>query len=333
MKRVVSGMRASGQLHIGHLFGAIRNFIELSERYETLLFVATWHGLTTEYQSPAMIGTHAYETVVDWLACGVDPNRATLFLQHEVPEHAELHLLLSMITPLSWLERVPTYKEQQEALQEKEINTYGFLGYPLLQAADIALYRAELVPVGHDQLPHIELAREIVRRFHFLYGPHLKEPEALLAEHPKVPGLDGRKMSKSYRNTITLAEDEASIRKRVRAAVTDPQRVRRNDPGNPDVCPIYGLHKLYQSHETLQIIDSGCRAATIGCVDCKNMLLEPMLVQLAPIREKREALMASPHNIRSILGDGAQKARRIANETMQDVRAAMGLSLPMLVQK
>lgn len=324
--RVVSGMRATGALHIGHWFGAITNFIDLSKQYDTFIFVATWHGLTTEYMKPGNMRTTALGIVADWLACGVDPDRATLFLQDDVLEHAELHLLFSMITPLGWLERVPTYKEQQDELKEKEINTYGFLGYPLLQAADIAIYRAQRVPVGLDQLPHLELTREVIRRFNHIYKAKLPEPESILTQHPKVPGLDGRKMSKSYGNAIGLSEPEESVRKRLMAAVTDPARVRRTDPGNPDVCPVFGLHQLYTSADDRKSIDADCRTAAIGCVDCKKKLLTNMLPSLAEIRAKRAEYEAKPDLVRQIAGDGAQKARAVAQETMRVVRDVVGIS-------
>lgn len=324
--RVVSGMRATGALHIGHWFGAITNFIDLSKEYDTFIFVATWHGLTTEYMKPGNMRTTALGIVADWLACGVDPDRATLFMQDDVLEHAELHLLFSMMTPLGWLERVPTYKEQQDELKEKEINTYGFLGYPLLQAADIAIYRAQKVPVGLDQLPHLELTREVIRRFNHIYKAKLPEPESILTEHPKVPGLDGRKMSKSYGNAIGLSEPEESVRKRLMAAVTDPARVRRTDPGNPDVCPVFGLHRLYTSGDDRKSIDADCRTAAIGCVDCKKKLLTNMLPSLAEIRAKRAEYEAKPDLVKQIVGDGAQKARAVAQETMRVVRDVIGIS-------
>ncbi len=326
MDRVVSGLRATGALHVGHLFGAINNFISLSERYDAFFFVATWHGLTTEYQKPFPARTFGREIIADLLASGLDPNKCTIFLQDDVLEHAELHLLFSMITPLGWLERVPTYKEQQEQLKEKELNTYGFLGYPILQAADIAIYRAKRVPVGQDQLPHLELTREIVRRFNHLYGKTLAEPEALLTEHPKVLGLDARKMSKSYGNAISLGEAPESVSKRVMVAVTDPQRVRRNDPGNPEVCPIFGLHKLFSDAQTVKETDTACRTAAIGCVDCKKRLLGNMLPPLAVIAEKKAALLAKPAALDEIARAGADKARAVAQKTMRDVRDAMQLS-------
>lgn len=324
--RVLSGMRATGALHIGHYFGAITNFIDLQKQFDTYLFVATWHCLTTEYKKPGDVRTTSLGIVADWLACGVDPNRATIFLQDEVLEHAELHLLFSMMAPLGWLERVPTYKEQQEELREKELNTYGFLGYPLLQAADIAVYKSQKVPVGQDQLPHLELTREVIRRFNHLYDAKLPEPDALMTKNAKVPGLDGRKMSKSYGNGIGLSEPEESVKKRVMVAVTDPQRVRRTDPGNPEVCPIFGLHQLYTSEAERAEIDSSCRAAGIGCVDCKKKLLGNMLPPLAEIRAKRAELNDKPEFVRQVVGDGAAAARKVASETMREVRAAMGMT-------
>lgn len=324
--RVVSGMRATGALHIGHLFGAIKNFIALAQQHDTYLFIADWHGLTTEYLKPQPARTLAKEILADWIACGVDPEQATIFIQSDVAEHAELHLVFSMITPLGWLERVPTYKDQLEQLKEKEIHTYGFLGYPVLQAADISLYRGKKVPVGQDQLPHLELTREIVRRFNHLYGKVFPEPEALLTPHAKVPGLDNRKMSKSYDNAIGLGEAEVSISKRVMVAVTDPHRVRRQDPGNPEVCPIFGLHQLFSDAQRIKEVDAGCRTAGIGCVDCKKMLLEKMLPPLAEIRGKRQALLAKPEQLEQIFGDGAARARVVAQATLRDVRDAMGIS-------
>ncbi len=394
--RVLSGMRPTGSLHLGHYHGVLKNWVEMQQEFECLFFVADWHALTTHYDTPQVIEQNVWDMVIDWLAAGVDPARATLFIQSRVPEHAELHLLLSMITPLGWLERVPTYKDQQEKLSEKDLGTYGFLGYPLLQSADILIYRATQVPVGEDQVPHIEFTREIARRFNHIYGREpgfeekaeaavkklgskkarlynelrvrfqeqgddaalesakslldeqqslsmgdrerlfgylegggkmiLSEPEAMLTAASKMPGLDGQKMSKSYNNTITLREDEASVTKKIRTMPTDPARVRRTDPGDPDKCPVWQLHLVYSNEKTKQWVQQGCRSAGIGCIECKQPVIAAVLAEQEPMRERAQQYLDDPTLVRNIIADGCEKARKLAGETMRDVREAMGLS-------
>lgn len=393
--RVLSGMRPTGALHLGHYHGVLKNWVKLQHEYECLFFVADWHALTTHYDSPEIIEDNVWDMVIDWLAAGVDPAQATLFIQSKVPEHAELHLLLSMMTPLGWLERVPTYKDQQEKLSEKDLSTYGFLGYPLLQSADILIYRANQVPVGEDQVPHVELTREVARRFNHLYGREpgfeqkaidaakklgskrarlyhefrtkfqeqgdaaalegakallqetqnlamidrerlfgylegggkmiLAEPEALLTAASRMPGLDGQKMSKSYNNTITLREDADSVVKKIRTMPTDPARVRRTDRGDPDKCPVWQLHQIYSSESTKQWAREGCTTAGIGCLDCKQPVIEGVLDELAPMRERATMYLEDRTLVRNIIADGCEKARRMAQDTMRDVRDVMGL--------
>ncbi|MEO8629607.1 MAG: tryptophan--tRNA ligase [Betaproteobacteria bacterium] len=393
--RVLSGMRPTGALHLGHYHGVLKNWITLQHEHPCLFFVADWHALTTHYEDPAVIGQAVWEMVIDWLASGVDPARATLFLQSRVPQHAELHLLLSMITPLGWLERVPSYKDQQEKLKDKDLSTYGFLGYPLLQSADILIYRATLVPVGEDQVPHIEFTREIGRRFNHVYGREpgfedkvqlaikqlggkragryrelrtryqeqgdataleegraliddaqnlsisdrerlsgylegtgkmiLSEPGALLTAASKMPGLDGQKMSKSYGNTISLREDAASVVKKIRTMPTDPARVRRTDPGDPDKCPVWEFHLVYSDDATKQWVQIGCRSAGIGCLECKQPVIDAVLKEQEPIRERAQRYIDNPKLVRDIVADGCDRARKLAEETMRDVRDAMGL--------
>ena len=393
--RVLSGMRPTGALHLGHYHGVLKNWVRLQHEHECLFFVADWHALTTHYDTPQVIEQNAWEMVIDWLAGGVDPAHATIFLQSKVPEHAELHLLLSMITPLGWLERVPTYKDQQEKLSEKDLSTYGFLGYPLLQAADILIYRANQVPVGEDQVPHIEFTREIARRFNHLFGREpgfedkaeaaikrlggkramlyrdlrskyleqgddqalesaralleevqnlnlsdrerlfgylegggkviLAEPEALLTEASKMPGLDGHKMSKSYNNTISLREDRDSVVKKIRTMPTDPARVRRTDPGEPARCPVWAFHQVYSPESVQRWAEEGCRSAGIGCLECKQPVIDRVLEEQAPMRERARPYQEDPSLLRSIVADGCEKARALASETMRDVREAMGL--------
>ncbi len=394
-QRVLSGMRPTGKLHLGHYHGVIRNWIRLQHEYECFLFVADWHALTTEYENPQIIHDSVWDMVIDWLACGINPGEATLFIQSRVPEHAELHLLLSMITPLGWLERVPSYKDQQEKLKDKDLSTYGFLGYPLLQTADILIYRAGLVPVGEDQVAHIEMSREVARRFNHLYGREpdfeekaeaaarkmgkknsrlyfelrrryqeqgdeealetarallesqqnislgdrerlvgylegggrviLPEPQPLLTEAPKMPGLDGQKMSKSYGNTIGLRESEQEVEKKIRTMPTDPARVRRTDPGDPEKCPVWQLHQVYSDEETKAWVRGGCTSAGIGCLDCKKPVIEAVLAEQAPIRERAEEYLKDPDSVRSIIQEGCERARDVACETMEEVRQAMGL--------
>ena len=323
-KRVLSGMRPTGRLHMGHLFGALDNWRNLQEEYDCFFFIADWHALTTDYADPSQIKTYTIEVVLDWLAAGLDPRKATFFVQSRLPEHAELHLLFSMFTPLAWLERVPTYKEQREQITDKDLGTYGFLGYPLLQAADILIYKAYYVPVGVDQVPHIELTREVARRFNFLYRPVLVEPEPLLTEFPKIPGTDGRKMSKSYDNAIFLSDTPEEITAKIKPMITDPARKRRTDPGNPEVCPVYDLHKVFTPKaERDSYVVPGCTTAGIGCLDCKQVLLKHALPMLAPISERRAELARDPDTVLEILEDGTARAKKVASETLAEVKAAM----------
>lgn len=326
-KRILSGIRPTGRLHLGNLHGALDNWIQLQEQFECFFFVADWHALTTAYANPEHIRGNTWEMVFDWLAVGLDPEKCTLFIQSDVKEHAELHLLLSMITPVPWLERNPTYKDQQVQLNDKDLSTYGFLGYPVLQAADIIIYKANGVPVGKDQLPHVELTREIARRFNFMFHKEVFPiPDALLTETPVVPGTDGRKMSKSYGNYINITEPEDTLRQKISMMVTDPQRIKRSDPGDPEVSTVFALHKIYSSPEQVADIAEGCRTARIGCVECKKILFENVLKRLAPIREKRQELDAHPERVIEILKDGAEKASVQARMTMEEVRSAVGLS-------
>jgi tryptophanyl-tRNA synthetase len=391
----MSGMRPTGALHLGHYHGVLKNWLRLQAEYECFFAVADWHALTTDYANPQQIAENTWQVIVDWLAVGINPGSAKLFIQSRVPEHAELHLLLSMFTPLSWLERVPTYRDQQEKLKDRDLTTYGFLGYPLLQTADIIIYKANFVPVGEDQLAHVELSREIARRFNFLYGREpgfeekakaaaekmgkksaslyhelrrlyqekgdaealdkaraliesqkrisigdrerlmgylegggkmiFPEPQALLTPEAKVPGLDGQKMSKSYNNTIGLRENPASIEQKIRTMQTDPARVRRSDPGEPEKCPVWGLHKVYSDDRTKDWVQQGCRSAGIGCLECKQPVLEAVLRELKPIRERAAEYENDPETVRGIINEGCEAARDVARETMQEVRTAMGL--------
>ena len=395
-QRVLSGMRPTGRLHLGHYHGVLKNWVQLQHEYECFFFVADWHALTTHYDNPAAIESATLDMVVDWLAAGVNPKSATLFVQSTMPEHAELHLLLSMMTPLGWLERVPTFKDQQEKLKEKDLATYGFLGYPLLQSADILLYRAGLVPVGADQVSHVELTREVARRFNHLYGREpgfeeavsaaitkmgkksakvyidlrkryqetgaedaleiaqalvrdqqnitlgdkerllgslegsgkiiLPEPQALLTPAAKMPGLDGQKMSKSYGNTISLREAPEDVDAKIRKMPTDPARIRRTDAGNPDVCPVWQLHEVYSDEGQKQWVQQGCRSAAIGCLECKRPVIEAINAELIPMRERGMAFEESPDLLRSILSEGAERARDVAADTLADVRQALGLA-------
>ncbi|RZU44890.1 tryptophanyl-tRNA synthetase [Fluviicoccus keumensis] len=393
--RVLSGMRPTGRLHLGHYHGVLKNWVNLQYEHDCFFFVADWHALTTTYEDPRVIQESVYGMVVDWLAAGVNPKAATIFVQSRMPQHAELHLLLSMMTPLGWLERVPTYKDQQEKLREKDLATYGFLGYPLLQSADILLYRAGHVPVGADQVSHIELTREVARRFNHLYGREpgfeelveagiakmgkkaakvyvdlrrryqesgdeealataralvqdqqnitlgdkerllgslegsgkiiLPEPQPLLTPASKMPGLDGQKMSKSYGNTISLREEPDSVDQKIRRMPTDPQRIRRTDAGNPDICPVWQLHTVYSDDATRQWVQQGCRSAGIGCLECKKPVIDAVNAELAPMRIRMREYEEQPELIRSILAEGAEKARDVAEDTLRDVRDAMGL--------
>ena len=393
--RVLSGMRPTGALHLGHYHGVLKNWIKIQHEFECLFMVADWHALTTHYDSTLGLENHVWEMVVDWLAAGVDPNQATLFIQSRVPEHAELHLLLSMVTPVGWLERVPTYKEQQQKLTDRDLSSYGFLGYPLLQAADILLYRANRVPVGEDQVPHIEFAREVARRFNHFYGrekdfeanalaaarkmgnkksrlylelrtrytergdaeallaardllaeaqnlslgdrerlfgylegnakPILAEPQALLTEASRLPGLDGQKMAKSYGNTLPLRSSEEDLTHKISTMKTDEARKLRTDPGETTRCPVYAFHKLYSDEKTLSWVEEGCRTAGIGCVQCKQPVIEQVILELRPLRERAQLYQEDPTLVRNIIADGCERARRLACDTLRDVREAMGL--------
>ncbi len=395
-QRVLSGMRPTGRLHLGHYHGVLKNWVTLQHEYDCYFFVADWHALTTHYDDPSQLEASTMDMVVDWLAAGVNPKAATLFVQSAMPEHAELHLLLSMMTPLGWLERVPTYKDQQEKLKEKDLATYGFLGYPLLQAADILLYRAGLVPVGADQVSHVELTREVARRFNHLFGREpgfeqavaaavvkmgkkaskvyidlrkryqetgdaaaletaqalvrdqqnitlgdkerllgsiegsgkiiLPEPQALLTPAAKMPGLDGQKMSKSYGNTIALREAPDDVDAKIRKMPTDPARIRRNDAGNPDVCPVWQLHEVYSDEQRKQWVQEGCRSAGIGCLECKKPVIDAINAELVPMRQRGREFEQAPDMLRSVLADGAERARETAANTLADVRQALGLA-------
>jgi tryptophanyl-tRNA synthetase len=320
---VVSGMRPTGRLHLGHLHGALANWVRLQEENDCFYFSADWHALTTSYDRTEVVKQSEREMFVDFIAAGIDPERSTLFVQSEVKQHAELFLLLGMITPLGWLERSPSYKEMRENITDRELALYGFLGYPVLMTADIIMYKATRVPVGADQVSHLELCREIVRRFNFHYGEVFPEPQPLLTEAAKVLGTDGRKMSKSYGNSIDVGESAESTTKKIMGMVTDPARKRRQDPGNPDVCGIFYLHKVYSTPDTVAWVDQNCRTAGIGCVDCKRKLLERLAPDQERMREKREALLARPKDLDDIVQLGTRKAREAAERTMQQVRAAM----------
>jgi tryptophanyl-tRNA synthetase len=320
-RRIMSGMRPTGRLHIGHLFGALSQWVEFQAHDEAFFEIADLHALTTAYERTEKLDANVREIVLDWLAAGIDPERSTMYVQSHVPEISELHLLLSMIVPVAWLQRVPTFKDQIAQLGG-EIATYGFLGYPLMQLCDIAIMRGDTVPVGKDQLSHLEFGREVVRRFNFLYGPTLVEPQATLSEFPDVPGTDGRKMSKSYGNQIDLADDEDTTRKKLRAMLTDPQKVRRNDPGRPEICPVFSLHAIVNAAR-VPWIDENCRSGALGCVDCKTELAERLNETLRPIRARRAEI--DPARVDGILGEGAEKARAIASRTLSDVRRALNL--------
>ena len=324
-QRIFSGMQPSGRFHLGNYMGALENWIRLQDEYECFFSIVDLHALTSMYEDTGKLAENTHEMALDWLSAGLDPEKNVIFIQSEVPQHAELHLLLSMMTPLSWLERVPTYKDKLQNLGDmgKEINTYGFLGYPELMTADIILYKGEVVPVGEDQIPHVELTREIVRRFNNFYGEIFPEPQVKLSKAPTLPGVDGRKMSKSYSNTLPFAATKEELWDRLRGMVTDPQRVRRTDAGNPEVCPVFALQKLFNAEEVPEI-EQGCRSAAIGCVDCKKKLLEKMSAILTPIYEKRCDLEANPKYVREVLAHGGERARKVAQQTMDEVRAAMG---------
>jgi len=330
--RVVSGARTTGPLHLGNYHGALKNWVDLQHQYECYFFAADWHALTTEYEQPARIAEYTREMILDWLGAGIDPKSCTLYVQSHVPEHAELSLLLSMITPLSWLERVPTYKELRSKLKEKHLATYGFLGYPVLQSADILLYKPEFVPVGEDQVSHIELTREIARHFNHLYQNRLEgsgvfpEPQALLTKTPKMPGLDGQKMSKSYHNTIGLREDPKVVEQKIKTMPTDPARVRRSDPGEPEKCPVWRFHQIYSSSETQEWVLKGCRSAGIGCLDCKRPVIESVIVEQAVMIKRVEPYQKDPALVQDIVREGCKIARAKAQETIEEVRSVMGLT-------
>jgi len=324
-RRVLSGMRPTGKTHLGHLHGILENWRSLQEEYECFYFAADWHALTSEYQDSAIIKKSINEMFIDWIAAGLDAERCTFFVQSWVKEHAELHLLLSMITPLGWLERNPTYKEQQIELANKDVKTYGFLGYPVLQAADILMYKADYVPVGKDQLPHLEITREIARRFNYLYREIFPSPEALLTEVPILLGIDGRKMSKSYDNAIYVSDSKEVLETKIGQMVTDPQRGYRKDPGNPEVCSVFSYHRIYTEPEAVSEIDRECRRAGIGCRDCKKLLVAMVIHYVASIQEKREYYLSHPEEVEDIVREGTRRAREVAEDTMIEVREAMSI--------
>ncbi|HXJ96739.1 MAG TPA: tryptophan--tRNA ligase [Terriglobia bacterium] len=324
--RILSGMRPTGRLHLGNLVGALQNWVELQSRYESYHCVVDWHMLTTDYANTADLQDNIWQMTTDWLAAGLDPVKAAFFVQSHVIEHAELHLILSMLTPLGWLERVPTYKEALENIKDRDIHTYGFLGYPVLQAADILIYKADAVPVGEDQVPHIELTREIARKFNNLYSAVFPEPQTLLTPTPRLPGTDGRKMSKSYNNAIYLSDPPDAVWKKVSTMVTDPARKRRYDPGNPDICPVFDLHKVFSEQPVIDRVNRECRTAEIGCIDCKKLMVEGLNRRLAPIQERRRQYEEEPEKVWRILDEGTERARQVAQATMTEVREAVGLA-------
>ncbi|GMR00571.1 MAG: tryptophan--tRNA ligase [Zetaproteobacteria bacterium] len=325
--RILSGMRPTGRLHLGHMKGVLENWLKLQREHQCFFFAADWHALTTDYANPDIVKDTIWDMLVDWLAVGIDPEKCVVFIQSEVPQHAELYLLFSFITPLPWLERVPTYKDQIEQLREKDLGTYGFLGYPLLQAADILMYRADAVPVGEDQVPHVELTREVARRFNHLYRkpdqPLFPEPESLLMPAAKLPGLDGRKMSKSYNNTIELSETWKVTEKKVKTMPTDPARVRRDDPGTPEKCPVWDFHKIYSTEDERKWVHEGCTSAGIGCLDCKKVLLNHLEEELQPIRDRRADIAAHMDDVRDVVRAGNKRARIEAERTMDKVRRTL----------
>jgi tryptophanyl-tRNA synthetase len=325
METIVSGMRPTGKLHLGHFHGALVNWLRLQEQFQCYFFVADWHALTTDYAAPQGIRESTIEMVMDWLSVGLDPAKSVLFCQSRVKEHAELHLIYSMITPVPWLERNPTYKEQIKEIVGKDLSTYGFLGYPVLQAADITIYKASKVPVGVDQAPHVELTREIVRRFNQLYRPIFPEPEVLLTEAQKVPGLDGRKMSKSYGNAVFLSDTPKEIDAKISRMMTDPARVKRTDPGEPEKCPAFQLHKIYCTRQEIEEVTRGCRTAGIGCLDCKRIMIKHVIEDLAPARERRASYEKDPQAVEEILANGSRTAQQKASATLSEVRETLGL--------
>lgn len=322
-KRIVSGMRPTGKMHLGHLHGALLNWKSLQDDFDCFYFIADWHALTSEYARPDVIRESTYDILMDWISMGLDPDRCTFFIQSQIQEHAELFLLFSMICPLPWLERNPTYKEQLREITQKDLYTYGFLGYPVLQAADILMYKANGVPVGEDQAPHVELTREIARRFNHLYGSVFPEPDTLLTPTSKILGIDRRKMSKSYGNAIFLTDSDEEIDKKVSQMITDPQRIRRNDPGNPDICNVYAFHEIYTEGATVERVNGECRSAHIGCVECKKLMAEGLRRGLAPLRERRQALESDAARVKAIADEGNARARAIARKTMAEVREAV----------
>jgi tryptophanyl-tRNA synthetase len=325
MDRVLSGMQPSGPLHLGNLIGALSNWVRLQDKYECYFFVADWHALTTGYGNPSQIKEYTIDLLMNFISAGLDPEKSTIFIQSQVPQHAELHIFLSMITPLGWLERVPTYKEKKEQIKDKNLDTYGFLGYPVLQTADIIIYRAKYVPVGIDQVPHLEISREIARRFNYLYGKEFfPEPEALLTEFPKVLGIDGRKMSKSYGNAIYLSDNEKTVSEKLRTMVTDPARKRRTDKGDPAKCPVFDLHKIFSKEEEKKEIIQGCTTASIGCIDCKRILINHVIETLKPIWEKRQQLIDNPSKLIEIASEGSKKAKKVAKETLKGMKEVIG---------
>ncbi len=323
-KRILSGMRPTGSLHLGNYFGALENWVKLQDNYNCHYFVADWHALTTGYEDTKDLKNNVYDVVIDWLSAGLDPEKSVIFVQSEIKEHAELYLAFSMITPLSWLYRCPTYKEQLNQLKEKNITTFGFLGYPCLQAADILIYKADAVPVGEDQLPHLELTREIARRFNYIYGDVFPEPQALLTESKVLPGIDGRKMSKSYGNTIALSDSPNDIEQKVRSMVTDPSRIKKTDPGHPEVCSVYAFHKVFNI-EGVKECEEDCRAGKIGCVECKKNLAKKMIQHLEPIYSRRKDLENKNSFIREVLDDGAKRARQVTLQTLEEVKSKIGM--------
>ena len=324
--RILSGMRPTGALHLGHLTGALDNWVRLQDAYDCFYSVVDYHALTTEYEDPSAIRGNVIEVTLDFLAAGIDPQKSAVFIQSLVPEHAELHLLLSMTTPVSWLERVPTYKDVQQNMAHRDLATYGFLGYPLLQTADIIIYKANAVPVGEDQAPHIEISREIVRRFNNFYGPVFPEPQTLLTPVPRTPGTDGRKMSKSYNNSIQLKDTEPEIRAKLKTMVTDPARQRKTDKGDPAKCPVFDLHKAFSPVETRDWATAGCTTASIGCIECKSKLADHVVARIEPMRQKRAALAEKPDTVMDILKDGSARARKVAQATMGEVHQAMKIA-------
>ncbi len=322
-KRVLSGMRPTGPLHLGNLHGVLANWVEIQDKHDCFFFIADWHALTSDYEEPSLIAGYITDMIVDWLSAGISPDKSTLFVQSHIKEHAELFLILSMLTPVPWLERNPSYKEQILQLNKKDLSTFGFLGYPVLQAADIIMYKANCVPVGVDQVPHVEITREIARRFNYFYGEIFPEPESILTQTPKIMGLDRRKMSKSYNNAIYLSDSSDEIASKVSKMITDPQRAKKSDPGDPGICNVFEFHKMYSNAETVEEINDKCRTAAIGCVECKKVMAQNLIKSLEPIREKREYYLSKPELIKEIFNDGNSKAKKIAGQTMKEVRSAI----------